>query len=62
MKDIRNLELPIVNEITELKNTFSDIEYAITSVAIIKNPYKNGKLDFAVKPFIRDGNNNYVQV
>ena len=66
-KDIRNLELTIIKELTDLSNSYTFdngkiVNYAQLSIAIIKNPFKNGKLDFAVMPYFKDENGNYVPV
>lgn len=65
IKDIRNLELTIIKELTDLSHSYmfdngKIVNYAQSSIAIIKNPFKNGKLDFAVMPYFKDENGNYV--
>ena len=59
MNDIRGLELIIIKEKAGLYNTYrsdngKQIDYATTSIAIVRNPYKGGKLDFAVMPYYDD--------
>ena len=59
MKDIRDTELTIVKELVGLQNTYRAddgrvVTYATTSIAVVKNPYKGGKLDFAVIPYYDD--------
>ena len=59
MNDIRKIDLIIVKEIAGLQTLYKAdngkvVTYATTSIAIIRNPYKSGKLDFAVKPYYDD--------
>ena len=66
-KDIRGLELTIIKERQGLYNTYpsdngKSIDYALTSIAIVRNPYKNGKLDFAVKPYFKNDSGKFVPV
>lgn len=67
IKDIRDLELTIIKERPGLYNTYKldngkSIDYAPTSIAIVRNPYKNGKLDFAVKPYFKNDSGEFVPV
>ena len=59
MNDITNIDLIIIKERPGLYNTYKSdngksIDYALTSIAIVRNPYIGGKLDFAVKPYFED--------
>ena len=67
IKDIRNLELTIIKELTDLSYSYTFdngkiVDFAQLSIAIIKNPFKNGKLDFAVMPYFKDENGEFVPV
>ena len=66
-KDIRDLELTIIKERPGLYNTYKSdngksIDYARVSIAIVRNPYKNGKLDFAVMPYFKNDSGEFVPV
>lgn len=66
-KDIRDLELTIIKERPVLYSAYKSdngksIKYSKVSVAIIKNPYKNGKLDFAVMPYFKNDSGEFVPV
>lgn len=66
-KDIKDLELTIIKEKPGLYNTYNfyngkTIDYSLTSIAIVRNPYKNGKLDFAVKPYFKNDSGKFVPV
>lgn len=59
MNDITNIDLIIIKEEAGLSNTYrsdngKSIAYAQVSIAIVRNPYIGGKLDFAVKPYFED--------
>ena len=59
MNDIRNTELIIVKELAGVENSYKGnngkvVTYATTSIAVVRNPYKGGKLDFAVMPYYDD--------
>ena len=67
MNDITNIDLIIIKEKAGLYNTYKSdngksIDYALTSIAIVRNPYIGGKLDFAVKPYFKDENGEFVPV
>ena len=66
-KDIRDLELTIIKERPGLYVTYEfdngkSIDYALTSIAIVRNPYIGGKLDFAVKPYFKNDSGKFVPV
>lgn len=65
-KDIRDLELTIIKEKTmTVQFHFENgktIKFSQVSIAIIKNPFKNGKLDFAVMPYFKNDSGEFVPV
>ena len=67
MNNITNLDLIIIKEKAGLINTYKSdngksVDYARTSIAIVRNPYIGGKLDFAVKPYFEDEYGDYSPV
>ena len=59
MNNITNLDLIIIKEKPGLINTYKSdngksVDYAQVSIAIVRNPYISGKLDFAIKPYFED--------
>lgn len=59
MNDITNIDLIIIKErpglyITHNSDNGKSVDYAQVSIAIVRNPYIGGKLDFAVKPYFED--------
>ena len=67
MNDITNLDLIIIKETAGLFNTYKSdngksVDYGRTSIAIVRNPYIGGELDFAIKPYIEDEYGDYFPV